>query len=543
MPIMALTSRLRRTVATDIAILSLATAAVALLLFQTADAEAAKILRRGLDSEVESLDPQKGIALYDVSVQHELMEGLTALDMDLKPVPGAALSWDVSADGLTYTFHLRPDGKWSNGDPVVADDFVYAMRRGVDPATGASDPLALRPILNAEAIIAGKIKDPTKLGVEAVDPLTLRIRLQAPCVIFPLRMTDNTAMPLNRATIEKWGQDWPKPGHFVGNGAFILKDWVPQSQIILVKNPLYHDAAAVKLDEVDYLNTSDIQSGLRRWEAGELDEFDRPPVKDLPRLKATYGSEMLEAPINSHNFLTINMTRGPLSQDLRLRQALNMTVDRETITQKVIPNGSLPAYGFMPPVIPDYVSQPMFFKSLSQAERVTKAKELMKEAGYGPDHPLKFSLIYATSDQTRTQLLAIAAMWKPIGVEVTLENMEWQIYLSKVQQKDYDMGAMGEAGLYNEPEDAFINYISTNTSYNYPGYKSAAFDKLFDEGRVATTVEARAQFFEAAEKQMMTDMPVIPMTDVVQHTLVHKRVIGWRANVDYPQSRYISVAD
>lgn len=520
---------------------SLVPAAAALLLFQAADAEAAKVLRRGLDSEVESLDPQKGIALYDVDIQHELLEGLTALDMDLKPVPGAALSWDVSADSLTYTFHLRPDGKWSNGDPVTAADFVYAMRRGVDPKTGASDPAALRPILNAEAIIDGTEKDVTKLGVEALDPLTLRIRLEAPCVIFPLRMTDNSAMPLNRASIERWGSDWPKPGHFVGNGAFVLKDWVPQSQITLVKNPLYHDAAQVTLDEVDYLNTEDTQAGMRRWEAGELDEFDRPPVKELKRLKETYGPEFLEAPINSHNFLTINMTKGPLAQDVRLRQALNMTVDRETITQKVIQSGSLPAYGFMPPVIPDYVSQPMFFKSLSQAERVTKAKELMKEAGYGPGHPLKVTLIYTTSDQTRTQLLAIAAMWKQIGVETVLENMEWQVYLSKVQQKDYDIGAMGEYGLYNEPEDGLQNYISANSSYNYPGYKSAAYDKLFAAGRVATTVETRNRLFEQAEKQMMTDMPVIPMTDTLQHTLVHKRVVGWRANVVYPQSRYLSV--
>jgi oligopeptide transport system substrate-binding protein len=522
---------------------SLATAAAALLLVQATSAEAAHVLRRSLDSEVESLDPQKGIALYDVSVQHELLEGLTALDMDLKPVPGAALSWDVSADGLTYTFHLRPDGKWSNGDPVVAGDFVYAFRRGVDPKTGASDPLALRPILNAEAIIAGTEKDVTKLGVEAVDPLTLRVRLQAPCVIFPLRMTDNTAMPLHRASIEQWGQEWPRPGHFVGNGAFILKDWVPQSQITLVKNPLYHDAANVKLDEVDYLNTEDSKAGLKRWEAGELDTFDRPPYSDLKRLKETYAAEMLEAPINSHNFLTINMTRGPLSQDLRLRQALSMAVDREAITTKVIPNGSMPAYGFMPPVIPDYVSQPVFFKSLSQAERVAKAKELMKEAGYGPDHPLKVDVVYTTNDQLRTELLAIAAMWKQIGVETKIDNMEWQVYLSKVQQKDYDIGIMGEYGLYDEPEDAFLNYISTNTSYNYPGYKSAAFDKLFDEGRVATTVAARAQFFEQAEKQMMTDMPVIPLTDSLQHTLVHKRVQGWRANVVYPQSRYLSVTD
>jgi oligopeptide transport system substrate-binding protein len=522
---------------------SLATAAAALLLVQSAGAEAANVLRRSLDAEVESLDPQKGISLYDVSVQHELMEGLTALDMDLKPVPGAALSWDVSADGLTYTFHLRPDGKWSNGDPLTAQDFVYAFRRGVDPKTGASDPLALRPILNAEAIIAGTEKDVTKLGVEAVDPLTLRVHLQAPCVIFPLRMTDNTAMPLHRASIEKWGQDWPKPGHFVGNGAFILKDWVPQSQITLVKNPLYHDAASVKLDEVDYLNNEDGNAGIRRWEAGELDTDDRVPVKDLKRLKDAYGAEMLEAPINSHNFLTINMTRAPLGTDLRLREALNLATDRETISTKVIPNGSLPAYGFMPPVIPDYISQPMFFKSMSPAERLTKAKELMKEAGYGPDHPLKITLIYTTNDQVRTEMLAIVAMWKQIGVETKLDNMEWQVYLNRVQQKDYDIGSMGEQGLYNEPEDGFLNYISSNASYNYPGYKSAEFDKLFDEGRVATTVEARAKFFEAAEKQMMTDMPVVPLTDVLQHTLVHKRVQGWRANVVYPQSRYLSVTD
>jgi len=517
--------------------------ALAAGLMITADAQAAKILRRSLDSEVESLDPQKGIALYDVDIQHELMEGLTALDMDLKPVPGAAQSWDVSADGMTYTFHLRPDGKWSNGEPLTAADFLYAMRRGVDPKTGASDPTALRPILNAEAIIDGKETDVTKLGVEAVDPLTLRIRLQAPCVIFPLRMTDNSAMPLNRAAVEKWGNDWPKPGHFVGNGAFILKDWVPQAGMTLVKNPNYHDAAAVKLDEVDYMITSEQVSGMRRWEAGEIDTFDRPPVKELKRLKDTYPAEYLEAPINSHNFLTINMTRGPLSQDLRLRQALSMAVDRETITQKIIQNGSLPAYGFMPPVMPDYVSQPVFFKSMSQAERVAKAKELMKAAGYGPDHPLKVSVIYTTSDQTRTLLLAIAAMWKQVGVEATLDNMEWQVYLSKVQQKDYEIGIMGEYGLFNEPEDAFTPYLSNNASYNYPGYKSAQFDKLVAEGQVATTVAARNEFFEQAEKQMMTDMPVIPETDVLQHTLVHKRVVGWRANVVYPQSRYLDVTD
>jgi len=193
--------------------------------------------------------------------------------------------------------------------------------------------------------------------------------------------------------------------------------------------------------------------------------------------------------------------------------------------------------------MPGYVSQSVDFKALPQAERVAKAKELMKAAGYGPDHPLKVTVIYPTSDQVRTELLAIAAMWKQIGVEVSLDNMEWQVYLKRVQQKDYDIGIMGEYGLYDEPEDGLINYESTNVSYNYPGYKNPAYDKLVEAGKVAITAATRNELFEQAEKQMMTDMPVIPITDTLQHTLVHKRVVGWKANVVYPQSRYLSVTD
>jgi oligopeptide transport system substrate-binding protein len=518
-------------------------ALAALLLFTATGADAAKLLRRCLDSEVESLDPQKGIATYDIGVQQDLLEGLTVLDMTRQPVPGAAASWDISADGQTYRFHLRPDGKWSNGDPVTAADFVYALRRGVDPATGAADPTAIRMIVNAEEIIAGREKDVTKLGVEAADPLTLIIHLKRRAIDLPLKLTDRAALPLHRATIEKWGSEWPKPGHFIGNGAFVLKDWVPQSSITLVKNPLFHDAGAVKLDEVDFVLTDNQQTAEKRWEAGELDVYDRPVVQDLARLRAAYPGELVSAPINSRRFITINMNRAPLGTDLRLRQALSLALDRETLASKVLPDGAFPAYSIVPPVIAGYTGQPAFFKDMSMTERLVQAKRLMAEAGYGPDHPLKLTMIYPTQDDYRRELAAATQMWKEIGVELTLDNMQWQVFLSQVQQKNYDIGILGELGLADDLDNAFQNYLSDNPTYNWPGYKSAEFDADYAKGLVAATQAESFAAFAAAERRMMDDMPEIPVTFPVSNVLLHKRVIGWRAEVLYPLSRWLDVKD
>jgi oligopeptide transport system substrate-binding protein len=518
-------------------------ALAAILLFTATSADAAKLLRRGMDSEVESLDPEKGIAVYDIAVQQDLLEGLTVLDMNRQPVPAAASSWEVSADGLTYRFHLRPDGKWSNGDPVTAEDFVYALRHGVDPATGAADPTAIRMILNAEDIIAGREKDVTKLGVEAADPLTLVIRLKRRAIDLPLKLADRAALPLHRATVEKWGIEWPKPGHFVGNGAFVLKDWVPQSSIILTKNPLFHDAASVKLDEVDYLVTDNQQAAEKRWEAGELDIYDRPLSQDLPRLRAAYPGELVSAPINSRRFMTINMDRAPLGTDLRLRQALSLALDRETLASKVLPDGALPAYSIVPPVIAGYTSQYAFFKDMSMADRLAQAKRLMAEAGYGPDHPLKLTMIYPTQDDYRRELAAASQMWKEIGVDLTLDNMQWQVFLAQLQQKNYDIGILGELGLADDLDNAFQNYLSGNATYNWPGYKSAEFDADYANGLVAATQAESFADFAAAERRMMDDMPEIPVTFQVSNVLLHKRVIGWRAEVLFPLSRWLDVKD
>jgi oligopeptide transport system substrate-binding protein len=506
------------------------------------ESEAGKVLRRGSDAELESLDPQKGVAVYDITVQKDLLEGLTILDMNKRPIPGVASSWDISPDGKTYTFHLRPESHWSNGDPVTADDFVYAMRREVDPTTGAADPSALAQITGAADLLAGRNKDPATLGVSAIDPHTLRITLERRTLNFPEKLTDPAALPLNRATIEKWGAEWPRPGHFVGNGAFLLKDWVPQDKIVLVKNSGYRDAAAVKLDEVDYIVTDNQATALKRWEAGDVDTFDRPLSKDVPHLRTAYPDELKSAPINSIRILTINMTKGVLSQDLRLRQALAMSLDRDILFRKVLQRGDMPAYSFIPPVVEGYKQQPADFATLSQADRVARAKQLIAEAGYGPDHPLQVKITYPTAEDYKLILGAVQQMWKQIGVEVTLDNMEWKVFLSTVQQKNYEIGILGETGSYDDPEDGLQNYISANPIYNWPGYNNAEYDKLFATALDAPDEASRTADFEQAERHMVSDLPLIPLAFVVSDTLVHKRVLGWDARVDFPLSRWLDVA-
>jgi oligopeptide transport system substrate-binding protein len=521
--------------------LALALGLSLILIAGEAAAETAKLLRRGSDAELESLDPHKGVSVYDIAVQKDLLEGLTILDMAKQPVPGVAASWDISADGRIYTFHLRPESRWSNGEPVIAGDFVYAMQRAVNPATGAADPSALTPITGAADILAGREKDPAKLGVTAVDDHTLRITLDRRTLNFPLKLTDPAALPLHRATLEKWGSEWPKPGHFVGNGAFLLKDWVPQAQITLVKNPLYRDAAAVTLDEVQYVVTDDQATAQKRWETGEIDTFDRPLSKNLPALRRDYPGELLSAPINAIRFLTINMTRPPLGSDLRLRQALAMSIDRDAIFRKISQRGDIPAYSMIPPVIAGYTQQPAEFSALTMPERLVQAKKLLADAGYGPDHPLHVTLIYPTQDDYRLWLGAVQQMWKQIGVDVTLDNMEWKVFLTTVQQKNYEVGILGETGSYDDPEDGLQNYLATNPIYNWPGYDSAAFGKLFSAALDAPDETARVASFEQAERQLMTDLPLIPLAFAVSDTLVHKRVIGWHAEVDFPLSRWLDV--
>jgi oligopeptide transport system substrate-binding protein len=502
-------------------------------------AHAEQVLHRPTEAEPESLDPQKVTSLYPLAITHDLFVGLIALSVDEKPVPGAAESWDVTPDKKIWTFHLRKDGKWSNGDPVTADDFVYSFRRLVDPKTAADDPSDLKQVVNFEAINSGREKDLSKLGVEALDPYTLRVTLAEPRIVLPLLLTDPAVFPLHRATVEKWGNEWTRPEHIVSNGPYVMKSWVPQAEIMLQKNPGFFDAATVKIDEVHWIVSTDREAALRRFRAGELDWIDLSRAH-IAWAKQNAADVLHTALENSYSFIPFNMTKGPLSQDIRLREAFNLAIDRDILATKINPLGEVPAYGITPPVITDYTQQSMPMKDTPQAERTKRAKELLVAAGYGPDHPLKLTVSYPTEENSRQIILGIRQMLLPVGIELTLSNMEWQVYIGLLNQKNYDVGFMSASGTYDDYENGLDNFRSDAGNYNWTGYSNPAFDDLFRRGGTATDMEMRRHLMEQAEKTVLADYTMAPLYFRALNRVVNPQLQGVRDSALVPQSRYLS---
>ncbi len=524
-------------------------AAAGILLALAADggarAAGPHVLRRWNQAEPETLDPQKSTGAQDAQVEQDLYEGLTRWDVNKHASPGIAERWDVSPDGLTYTFHLRHDAKWSNGDPLTSADFLYSFRRLVDPKTAAGDIDSVRDIVNAEAINAGKIKDPGQLGVEAPDPYTFVAHLTAPNLVFPELMVARYVYPVHRATIEAHPADWTRPGIVVTDGPFILKSWVPHDQIVLVKNPEYYGAAAIQLDEVDQVVSDDDSNALKRYLTGDLD-ITRAPTRQLPELRKQYPDELRTGIARATYFMPIDMKRAPLGTDVRLREALAMTIDRETIVSKILPRGQTPSYSFTPDVIGSngYIPQKFDFAGQPMAERIAHAKALLAEAGYGPDHPLKVTITYTTNDELRSLMTAIAAMWKTsLGVETVLDNQEFQVLLANLRQKNYEIASLALNIDFDDP----VQYLRINTSdagdFNSAGYANPDYDALLQQARLARDWPTRNALAEKAERLFMDDAPYIPLFSYANNYMVKPRVIGWRNNEADTPSRFLSLKD
>ena len=502
-------------------------------------AQATTVLNRPTEGEPESLDPQKTVSAYPIGIVRDMYMGLVTLTNDGKPAPGVAESWEIAPDGRTWTFHLRHDTKWSNGDPVTSEDFLYSFRRLVDPKTAAADPSDLKQVVNYDAILSGQEKDLTKLGVDAPDKYTLILHLTEPRLALKFLLTDPQLFPLNRASIEKWGNDWTRPGHVVSNGPYLMKDWVPQGQVSLVKNPNFYDAAAVKIDEVNWLIAPEFDAALKRYQAGELDwvEVRR---SHYAWAKANMADQLHHANDNSYSFMNINMAKGPLAGDARLREALNLAIDRDILVKKVSPLDQQPAYSITPSVISDYTPQEMPLKSIPQAERTQRAKELVAAAGYTPDKPLKITVSYPTEENTRQILLAIRQMLMPIGIELTLSNMEWQAYVGAVNERNFDIGIMGAVGSYDDYENGLDNFRSDAGEGNYCGYSSKVFDDLFHRGGTATDINTRRELMQQAEKTVLADYAIVPVYFGVLNRLVNPKLQGVLDDTRVPQTRFLS---
>ena len=492
-------------------------------------AAAETVFRRGHQAEPESLDPQKVDSAEESNILLDLFEGLTRINGEGRIIPGVASSWDVATDGLTWTFHLRPEAKWSDGTPVVAGDFVYGFRRAVDPATAAPYVSILYEIVDARAISDGKEKDLSKLGVTAPDDHTLKIALTEPTAFLPGVLALPIGYPIPKKTVEANGAEWTRPGKMVSNGAYKLDYWEPQAEIRLARNPDYWDAKSVKIDTARWLVVESDETAFTRFRAGELD-FSRIPVTEMPWARKNLAAE-LHPDVNMWTaYIILNTAKGPLT-DVRLRQALAMTLDRETLAEKIDPHGEVPAYGLVPPGMPGYTQQPPDWVSLSKADRLAKAKELYAAAGYGPDKPAKLELIYPTTEGGRRLTTAMAGMWKQaLGAQVTMTNEENQIVLAQTRHHDFQMSLYGWIADYPDPWTFLSVFRSDAGDLNTADYKNPDYDQVLAKATQTLDPAARLEELQAGERLISRDMPIIPLYYDVRPYLVSTKLDGYHAN-------------
>ncbi len=488
-------------------------------------------LRRGNGPEPDTLDPQRARVDASFNILRDLFEGLTAVGPDGTPVPAAAESWTVSADGLEYRFHLRDGLRWSNGDPLVAGDFVAGMRRLVDPATAAPYAGAFDPVLNATEIVAGR-KPVDSLGVSAPDERTVEIRLEHPAPYLLGLLAQPGTFPVHGPTLELRGAEYSRPGVMVSNGAFVLGDWVVGSHVVAERNPSYWNAAETNIARVHYVHDSDPSTEFRRYRANELDFTYVLPPSQFAWIKEHMPDELHVSPQLSIYYYGFNLTRPPFKDQPGLRRALSMVIDRDRLTAAVTGVGEAPAWGWVPPGVANYTSQQFDYASMPGADRVAEARRLYAAAGYSPEHPLKVEIRYNSGEVHNRLAVAIAAMWKEsLGVETTLYAEEFRALLQSVQaRKDTQVFRSSWVGDYNDAY-TFAQLLQTGFGINLTGYSNPAYDALLQDAMETPDPAARRAVLEQAERIMLADHPVLPLYFYVNKHLVKPWVGGWSDNV------------
>ena len=479
--------------------------------------------------EHSSVDPQIVEDVSGSEIVRDLFEGLMNQDAQGSLVPGTAIGYTVSDDRLTYTFSLRDNAKWSNGDPVVAGDFVYAWKRAVNPelASPYSWFMELMSIKNAARIIAGDVPV-DELGVSAPDDRTLVVSLSQPLPYFPQMVTHATTFPVNPAVVEAHGADWTKPENIVSNGAYVLTEHIPNERSVRERNPMYWDAENVILEKTVALVINDGNTALTRWLAGELDRTE-VPAGQFPRLQKEFPDEAISFPRLCNYYYTFNLSdSGPEAfKDVRVRKALALAVDRKIITENILAGGQIEAFTFTPAATADFEVPDVEIASMSQTERDAMAKALLAETGYGPDNPLKFDMIYNTSESHKKIAVAMSQMWKQkLGVETTLANMEWKTFLETRANQDFELARGAWCGDYNEAS-TFLDLLTSPSGYNDGKYSSAVVDDLMTLAKTADDTQA---IYSKVEQVIADEVPIIPIYHYAGVYMMDSDVGGWPIN-------------
>lgn len=494
------------------------------------DAAASKsaVLLRGNGPDPDSLDPHKARSTEAMMVLRDLFEGLTRLDKNAAPAPGAAQIWSVSEDGCVHTFKLRPNARWSSGEPVVAEDFAAGLRRLVDPATASQYAQVVDVILNAADIIGGK-KPVDSLGVAAPDDHTVVITLNAPAPYLPGLMAHPSCAPLHRPSLASLGERFARPGSQVSNGAFVLKEWLQGSSIRAERNRHYWNDAANRIDAVKYLQIADENAELRAYRAGELHCTYVVPRGQFEWIQENLAAELHVSPQLSVYYYGFNLDRKRFT--LKIRRALSMVIDRERLASSVLRVGEVPAWGWVPTGTFNYTAQSFDYANTPAADRLAEARRLLAEEGFTPDKPLVFELRYNSGEVHNKVAVAVASMWKEaLAVDVKLAAVEFRSLMADVDRREMDVYRLSWVGDYNDAYN-FLQYLKSDFGINLPHYTSAAYDALLvDAGRQIDAARRRA-LLEDAERLMLADHPVIPLYFYVNKHLVKPELQGWYDNV------------
>ncbi len=503
-----------------------------------ANADGVVTLHRGNSAEPSSLDPHRSSGTWESRIIGDMFLGLYTEDGSANAVLGAARAHTVSEDGLIHTFTLRDDQVWSDGVPVTAHDFEFAFQRILDPVMAAQYASILYIIENAQEVNSGNM-DKSNVGVVAIDDHTLEIRLNRPAPYLPQLLTHNTTYPVPMHVVEANPDTWSRAGTMVTNAAYVLEEWVPNDHITIVKSDTFYDADNVQIERVIFYPTDDAASALRRFRAGELDLNTDFPVQQYEWLLENMTEEVHVSPFITTSYIAVN-TESPPFDDVRIRQALAMAINRNILAYRVMGTGQTPAYTLVPPLMPNYTPPQAFFADMTQEERVAAAQALMREAGYGPDNLLRFVYRYRESIDNRRMAVATAGFWEEIYVDADLVNTEVATHYDDLRAGNFELGDAGWVADYADAENYLFLVDSNSGQLNYGKYNNPEYDALLYQASQTVDLEERAAILAQAEAIFLFDLPLIPTIYGVSRNIVGQQVVGWVDNpLDIHRTRYL----
>ena len=490
----------------------------------------AQIFYRGNDGDPETLDHHGTSTTSEGRLMDDLYSGLVDFSEDAKVIPGTAERWDISPDGLTYTFYLRDDALWSNGDSVTAHDFVFAYQRLMDPLTAAKYATLLYPIKNAEKVNLGQLSVP-ELGVRAVDNKTLIIQLEQATPYFLEQLTHQTGKPLHQKSVETLGDQFVKPGNLVTNGAYVLDSYTLNSRIVMTKNEYFYDAENVSIEELHFIPFEDRSTCVRAWEAGEVHVCSDLPAQDLERLKV-YEDSLRIVPYLGTYYYALNTTDEFLS-DPEIRRAMSMVIDREFLSEEIWP-GMIPAQSLVPLGINNYPSgspETDYF-NMSMLDREDEAIAIMARKGISKDRPVTVELMYNSGENHKNTATAIADMWSEIGIKITYKIRDAAAHYAYLRDLgEVQVARAGWIGDYSDPYNFLFLLESDNTGFNYARYNNPEYDSLMDKASNELDLSKRAKILQQAEKMIMSATPFLPIFYYSSFTLVSPEIENWQSNV------------